>query len=150
MAKKKKKKDFLSTSFFSGPVNFAPTHSSLSEISKMTYHMYIKQPFEVDPYRLRQLFNIPAYIAYATILPTPLEQIAFAKDPLRIVPPYEWRGSFHAVLDLAATVADPIGVARSKIVNPYPTIPHDNLDWLIDRQLAAGYVEGDYYGHPTG
>jgi len=52
-------------------------------------------PYSANPYILRQLFNIPAYIIYGTLLPTPLEQIAFAKDPLGIVPPYEWKGGMH-------------------------------------------------------
>jgi len=76
-------------------------------------------PYAANPYILRQVFNIPAYIVYGTLLPTPLEQIAFAKDPLGIVPPYIWKGGFHAILDVSATVADPFGVARSQLQSPH-------------------------------
>lgn len=76
-------------------------------------------PYTANPYMLRQVFNIPAYIVYGTLLPTPLEQIAFAKDPLGIVPPYVWKGGFHAILDVSSTVADPFGVARSQLQSPH-------------------------------
>jgi hypothetical protein len=96
---------------------------------------------------LRQVFNIPAYIVYGTLLPTPLEQIAFAKDPLGIVPPYEWKGGFHAILDLSATVGDPFGVARGQIQSPHEEAfgrPNPNY-WFseegmaMDELFAAGH-----------
>jgi len=105
-------------------------------------------PYSANPYILRQLFNIPAYIIYGTLLPTPLEQIAFAKDPLGIVPPYEWKGGMHAILDLAVTVGDPFGVARSQLQSPHEAVfgrPNPNY-WaseegqaITEMFLAAGY-----------
>jgi len=96
-------------------------------------------PYEPNPYILRQLFNIPAYIVYGTLLPTPLEQIAFAKDPLGIVPPYEWKGGFHAILDLSVTVTDPFGVARSQLQSPHEAAfgqPNRNY-WISEEGLAV-------------
>jgi hypothetical protein len=115
MSKKKEEED--AWMWMSQP--FIPNASLLQNASMQIYD---KQPYEWDPYRMRQLFNFPAYAAYASVLPTPLEQIAFAADPLGIVPPYEWKGGFHALLDAAATVGDPIGVTRSKLVNPYHAV----------------------------
>lgn len=94
--------------------------------------------FTADPYMLRQVFNIPAYIVYGTLLPTPLEQIAFAKDPLGIVPPYVWKGGLHAILDVAATVGDPFGVARAQIQSPQEAAfgrPNPNY-WFSEEGLA--------------
>ena len=109
------------------------------------------ESFTVDYHRLRQVFNFGAYAAYGSVLPTPLEQIAFAKDPLGIVPPYEWRGTWHALLDVSATLADPKGAIQSKLVNPAATPSPSSMDiqWLIERQLAAGYREGDRVGYPS-
>lgn len=129
MARKKKKIEddawmWLTQSFVPGQVQVSSplpidvVHEIVDSLPKKSTSL----PYEVDPYRLRQLFNFPAYFIYAAILPSPLEQIAFAKDPLGITPPYEWRGGFHALLDVAATVSDPIGVARSKLVNPYQSV----------------------------
>jgi len=118
MAKKKKKKELFSTSFMSGPLNFVATHSS-STSARNRGEVPGSIPYSADPFMFRQVFNIPAYIVYGTLLPTPLEQIAFAKDPLGIVPPYEWKGAFHAILDLSATVGDPFGVARAQMQSPH-------------------------------
>jgi len=119
---KKKKQEY--PPYFYGPLPFSPISNSdyVSALDSIPNQVYASQPYEVDPYRMRQLFNFPAYFIYAAVLPSPLEQIAFAKDPLGITPPYEWKGGFHALLDIAATVSDPIGVARSKLVNPYQSV----------------------------
>jgi len=105
-------------------------------------------PFTANPYILRQVFNIPAYIVYGTFLPTPLEQIAFAKDPLGIVPPYVWKGGFHAILDLSATVGDPFGVARAQIQSPHEAAfgrPNPNY-WFSEEGLAMTdlFIEAGY------
>lgn len=133
MAKKKKEEEEDAWLWMSQP--FSPGATPIAKLSTLPRITlpgrgstkdagldYTTQSFEVDFFRMRQRFNFPAYAAYATILPTPLEQIAFAYDPLGIVPPYEWRGGFNAILDVAASVADPIGIARSKLVNPYHAV----------------------------
>jgi len=116
MAKKKRLEEdawlWMSRPFVAG---LQSIQSSRANIPTSAGHL----PYAADPYMLRQVFNIPAYIVYGTLLPTPLEQIAFAKDPLGIVPPYEWKGTFHAILDVSATVGDPFGVARSQLQSPH-------------------------------
>jgi len=94
-------------------------------------------PFAANRYILRQVFNIPAYIIYGTLLPTPLEQIAFAKDPLGITPPYVWKGGLHAILDLSATVGDPFGMARSQLQSPHEAVfgrPNPNY-WFSEEGM---------------
>jgi len=134
---KKKKKELFSTSWFSGPILFVATHSSLTlPGTPLASSVPRALPYGADPYMFRQVFNIPAYIVYGTLLPTPLEQIAFAKDPLGIVPPYEWKGGFHAILDVAATVGDPFGVARSQLQSPH--------------EAAFGRPNQNYWSSPEG
>ena len=61
------------------------------------------------------MFPLGGYIVYASFLPTPLEQIAFQRDPLGITGGYVVRGLGASIHDLVRTVGDPIGVAQSGI-----------------------------------
>jgi len=141
MAKRKKKKEELDASFMSG---FLPGAASPVSVKTpaLGNRIYSPHPFEVDIWRQRQLFNFPAYVIYGTILPSPLEQIAFIYDPLRIVPPYQWRGGFHAMLDVAATVTDPFGVARTYLHNPMELAigRSDPNYWMSEEGMAMGDI----------
>jgi len=116
-----------------------PSVPGMTPVANLPSRVPQALPYEPNPYILRQLFNIPAYIVYGTLLPTPLEQIAFAKDPLGIVPPYEWKGGLHAILDLSVTVADPFGVARSQLQSPHEAAfgQADRNYWTSEEGLAV-------------
>lgn len=61
------------------------------------------------------VFPLGGYIVYASFLPTPLEQIAFQRDPLGITGGYVVRGLGSSIHDLIRTVGDPIGISQSVI-----------------------------------
>jgi len=111
--KKKKKKEEFDASLMGGylPGLVSPV---TTQIPALGNRIYTTLPFEVDIWGQRQVFNLMAYLIYGSFLPTPFEQIAFARDPLGIVPPYEWRGIFYATLDAGALVRDPIGIISSE------------------------------------
>jgi len=126
--KKKKKKEELDASLMGW---YLP--GSLSPVTVRTpalgNRIYTSLPFEVDIWGQRQVFNLLAYLIYGSFLPTPLEQIAFARDPLGIVPPYEWRGIFYATLDASALVRDPVGIISSEF---HKSITYGNVSNQTD------------------
>jgi len=136
---KKKKKEELDASLMGWylPGSLSPVTVRIPALGN---RIYSSLKFSVDYWRQRQIFNLGAYLIYGSVLPTPLEQMAFAADPLGIVPPYEWRGPFHAVLDASALFYDPIGVVSSQFSGFLQTAygDPDYGYWQSEEGMAMG------------